>query len=93
MVVAISKFTVGASEANLLQVRFRHRSHRVDAHPGFIDLQVMRSSESEPTFLLVTRWISRDALREYLRSEDFRSVHANSKAETAEFVIYEVVAN
>jgi heme oxygenase (mycobilin-producing) len=94
MVVAISSFTVNNEEAQALAARFHRRSRRVDGHEGFLGLEVLsRATRQGTVFLLLTRWTSREALRNYLTSEDFRSVHAESAEQDADFAMYEVVTN
>jgi heme-degrading monooxygenase HmoA len=91
MIVAISRFKVGAAEADRLAARFRSRPRLVDLHEGFLGLEVLRSIGREPTFMLVTRWTDREALQRYMRSADFRAVHQNNEEDGAEFAICEVV--
>jgi heme oxygenase (mycobilin-producing) len=94
MVVAISSFTVNNEEARALAARFSRRSRKVDGHAGFLGLEVLsRVTRQGTTFLLATRWTSREALRAYLTSKDFRSVHAESAEQDADFAVYEVVTN
>lgn len=94
MIVAISSFAISNEKADELASRFRRRSRKVDAHTGFLDLEVLsRVSRGETGFLLVTRWTSHEALRAYLRSGDFRAVHRESVEQDADFAVYEVVSN
>jgi heme oxygenase (mycobilin-producing) len=91
MIVTINRFRAPAEQARQLEEAFRERSRRVDGHEGFLGLEVLRSFEPEPEFLLVTRWRDRDALRAYLQSEDFKAVKAASARQDATFGMYEVV--
>ena len=91
MIVTINRFRASAEEARQLEGAFRERSRRVDGHEGFLGLEVLRSFEPEPEFLLVTRWRDRDALRAYLQSEDFKAVKSASARQDATFSLYEVV--
>ncbi|MGO9056151.1 MAG: antibiotic biosynthesis monooxygenase family protein [Candidatus Binataceae bacterium] len=94
MVVAISNFIVNNEEAQELAARFSRRSRKVDEHAGFLGLEVLsRVTRRGTSFLLVTRWTSRDALRAYLTSEDFKAVHQESIEQNADFAVYEVVTN
>jgi heme-degrading monooxygenase HmoA len=92
MIVAISRFRLSREEADRIQGRFQDRSRRVDTHVGFLGLEVLRSPGEQPEFLLVTRWESREALKGYLKSEDFRRVQSLGGSLDAEFTWYEVVA-
>lgn len=94
MVVAISNFIVNNEEALELAARFCRRSRKVDEHAGFLGLEVLtRVTHRGTSFLLVTRWTGREALRAYLTSEDFRAVHQESVEQNAEFAVYEVVTD
>jgi len=91
MIVTINRFRAPAEQSRQLEESFRERSRRVDGHEGFLGLEVLRSFERQPEFLLVTRWKDRDALRAYLQSPDFQVAKAASVAEDATFAMYEVV--
>jgi heme oxygenase (mycobilin-producing) len=91
MIVAVSRFKAGAVEAARLEARFRSRPRLVDAHHGFLGLEVLRTIGREPTFMLVTRWADRAALKRYMRSPDFRAVHQGNEEDGADFSICEVV--
>lgn len=94
MIVAISNFTVTNEAAELIAARFSQRSRKVDRHRGFLGLDVLSKTTARgTTFMLLTRWIDRAALRAYLTSDDFRTVHEESVEHQADFAIYEVVAN
>ncbi|MGA7761633.1 MAG: antibiotic biosynthesis monooxygenase [Candidatus Binataceae bacterium] len=91
MIVAVSRFKVGAVEAARLEARFRSRPRLVDVHDGFLGLEVLRTIGREPIFMLVTRWTDRAALKRYMRSPDFRAVHQGNEEDGADFSICEVV--
>lgn len=91
MIVAISRFRPPPGQAEGLVARFRERSRLVDAHAGFLGLEVLRTFERQPEFLLVTRWRDRECLRAYLQSPDFQVAKAASVADDATFTMYEVV--
>ncbi len=94
MVVAISNFTVANEQAQSIAARFCQRSGKVDQHGGFLGLEVLsRATGRGTTFMLMTRWTSREALRAYLKSADFRAVHQDSSEQAADFAVYEVVTN
>jgi heme-degrading monooxygenase HmoA len=93
MIVAISRFRPPPADAARLVEQFQARTRAVDGHPGFLGLEVLRSFEPTPEFLLITRWADREALRAYMKSEDFRTVKAQSSAQDASFAMYELVAS
>jgi heme oxygenase (mycobilin-producing) len=92
MVVAVSRFKVGPEDKDGLAARFAARSHLVDGHEGFLGLEVLCSRGTTPEFLLITRWASREHLSAYLKSQDFRRVHAGNEEDGADFHLYDVVA-
>ena len=49
MIVAVSRFKVAAADAVRLEARFRSRPRLVDAHDGFLGLEVLRTIGREPT--------------------------------------------
>jgi heme-degrading monooxygenase HmoA len=91
MIVAVSRFKVEAAEVLRIEARFRSRPCLVDLHDGFLGLEVLRTVGHKPTFMLVTRWTDREALRRYMRSPDFRAVHRGNEEDGADFAICEVV--
>jgi heme oxygenase (mycobilin-producing) len=91
MILAVSRFTVSQRQARELEARFIVRPRLVDAHDGFRGLEVLKSGAERVTFMLITRWDSREQLKAYLQSEDFIRVHKGSAEEAAEFRIYELV--
>jgi heme-degrading monooxygenase HmoA len=91
MIVAISRFHPPSDQAEQLVARFQERSRLVDQHAGFLGLEVLRSFERQPEFLLVTRWKDKESMRAYLQSPDFQVAKAASVAEDATFAMYEVV--
>jgi heme-degrading monooxygenase HmoA len=91
MIVAISRFRPPSDQAERLVARFQERSRLVDQHTGFLGLEVLRSFERQPEFLLVTRWRDKDSLRAYLQSPDFLVAKAASVADDSTFAMYEVV--
>jgi heme-degrading monooxygenase HmoA len=94
MIVAISRFRPPADQAEALTARFRERMHRVDGHAGFLGIQVLKSFERQPEFLLMTRWKDRESLKAYLQSADFQAAKAASaEQEGATFSMYEVVTD
>jgi heme oxygenase (mycobilin-producing) len=91
-VVAISRFTVSRTAAREIEARFVSRPRLVDQHQGFLGCEVLKSGADPVTFLLITRWASRAKLKAYLKSADFRSVHASAEEADADFKLYELVA-
>jgi heme-degrading monooxygenase HmoA len=90
--VAISRFTVARAAAPYIEARFARRPRLVDRHPGFLGCEVLKTGRDPVTFVLITRWESRAHLKAYLRSQDFRAVHAGNEESGADFGVYDLVA-
>lgn len=76
MFVSHSEIDVGAGGAEALERAFRARARKVDGHPGFLGLELLRDVGGRGRYLLVTRWASREHFRAYLKSADFKLAHA-----------------
>lgn len=101
MYVSMSRLRVPVERAGQLVAAFRDRVGLVDAHDGFVDLQVWQSDRDESELIMVSRWRDRAAFTAYMRSADHRVSHdridpqlqAAIKLERLEHLhTYEVVA-
>ena len=101
MYVSMSRLRVPAEQADRLVTAFRARVGLVDAHDGFVDLQVWQSDRDEGELIMVSRWRDREAFKTYMRSAEHRVSHdridpdlqAAIKLERLEHLhTYEVVA-
>ena len=75
MYVSVSRLRVEPDRCDELVAAFRRRAGLVDAHTGFVDLQVWRSDRDPGEVLMVTRWRDREAFKAYMRSSDHRISH------------------
>ena len=71
----MSRLRVEPDRSDELVAAFRSRAGLVEAHDGFIDLQVWRSDKDAAEVLMVSRWRDRDAFKAYMRSADHRVSH------------------
>ena len=80
---------------------FRNRLGAVDAHDGFVDLQVWQSDRDEGELIMVNRWHDREAFKAYMKSHDHRVSHGRVPDDLQEAIklealehlhTYEVVA-
>ena len=81
MFVFISHLTVPEADRPQLERHFRERSGLVDGFPGFLYLQLMRPQAGEATHTFLTAWESREAFREYMRSQEHAASHAREPGE------------
>ena len=75
MYVSLSRLRVDRARSDELVAAFQRRAGRVEAHAGFVDLQVWRSDRDPGEVLMVSRWRDRDAFKAYMKSHDHRVSH------------------
>ena len=73
--VVFSELSAPDGGAEALEQAFQGRLGAVDAHPGFIDLQVWRDTRAAGRFVMVSWWQSRADYLAYMRSADHRRSH------------------
>lgn len=75
MYISMSRLRVEVDRSDELVAAFRQRAGLVEAHEGFVDLQVWRSDRDPTEVLMVSRWRDKDAFRRYMKSNDHRASH------------------
>jgi heme-degrading monooxygenase HmoA len=93
MIVVMNRITVAEGREQDFEKTFVERDRAVDQTTGFIDLQVLRPSQGR-TYVVMTRWNSREAFEAWTQSEAFLSAHRKQSPGLAEsrpvLEIYEV---
>lgn len=74
--VAISEIAVDVEGAPALEAAFRARLGLVDDWPGFLGLEVLRHRRRPGTYLMISRWTSKDTFQAYMRSSEHDRSHA-----------------
>ena len=74
MIIVMNRIPVARGREQDFEKTFTERDRAVDCMPGFIDLQVLRPTEGN-IYIVLTRWKSREAFREWIESEAFISAH------------------
>lgn len=74
MIVVMNRIPVAEGREQDFEQTFMERDRAVDQMPGFIDMQVLRPTEGR-TYVVLTRWMSRDAFQQWTQSEAFISAH------------------
>ena len=96
MVVVMNRIPVAEGRESEFEQTFAARDRAVDQMPGFVDLQVLRPSEGR-TYVVMTRWRSREAFEAWTKSEAFINAHRKQSpglaAERPTLEIYEVLAD
>ena len=73
--VAISEIAVPVEGAAALEASFRTRLGAVDHWPGFLGLEVLRHRRRPGSYLMISRWSTKQAFNDYMRSADHRASH------------------
>ena len=93
MIVVMNRITVAEGREQDFEKTFMERDRAVDRMPGFVDMQVLRPAEGR-TYVVLTRWKSRESFRQWTESEAFISAHRKQSpglaAERPVLEIYEV---
>ena len=93
MIVVMNRITVDEGREQDFEQTFVERDRAVDQTIGFIDLQVLRPAEGH-TYIVMTRWTSREAFNTWTTSEAFLAAHRKRSPSLAEtrpvLEIYEV---
>ena len=95
MVIIMNRIPVARGREQDFEKTFAERDRVVDRMPGFIDMQVLRPCEGN-TYIVLTRWKSIEAFKDWTQSEAFISAHRKQTPGLAEnrptLEVYEVFA-
>ncbi len=80
MIAIFNSLPVKEGMAEQVVERFANKGGHVQDFPGFVSMEVLRSSEGDEV-LVITRWENRAAFDAWVRSEEFSSVHGRSGGE------------
>jgi heme-degrading monooxygenase HmoA len=83
MVIVMNRITVEEGRELDFEKTFTERDRAVDLMPGFLGLQVLRPAEGR-TYVVMTRWKSREAFDDWTQSEAFISAHRKQSPGLAE---------
>ncbi|MEQ8425686.1 MAG: antibiotic biosynthesis monooxygenase [Cyclobacteriaceae bacterium] len=104
--VAINYIQCDEGYANRFEQLFATRAHAIDRLPGFIDMQVLKPSNLQDEYLIVSHWKSESDFKAWTKSPEFIEGHkrgfedirlAKEKGEkppmSSSFKTYQVIAN
>jgi heme-degrading monooxygenase HmoA len=80
MFVGLSRFKVASGHEEEIAQAFRQRPGLVDQAPGFIRMEVMRSTVDAAEFWLFTWWDDEGSFETWHRSHAFKDAHAHMPA-------------
>jgi heme oxygenase (mycobilin-producing) len=76
--VAVNVLTVPEGAGATLEQRFARRAGSVERAPGFEHFELLRPLEGTDSYLVYTRWSSREAFEEWTRSQSFAAGHGQA---------------
>jgi len=78
--VAINVLTVPDAGGPLLEQRFAGRAGAVEKAPGFEQFELLRPLEGTDSYLVYTRWRSREDFEAWTSSQSFAGGHAQASS-------------
>ncbi len=75
MYISMSRLRLPEALVPELLDAFGHRAGLVDSANGFLDLEVWHSDRDAGEVIMVSRWLSREAFKQYMRSADHAVSH------------------
>ncbi len=76
--VAVNVLTVPEGAGATLEQRFARRAGSVEKAPGFEHFELLRPLEGTESYLVYTRWASREAFEEWTGSQSFNAGHGQA---------------
>jgi heme-degrading monooxygenase HmoA len=73
--VSRSEIKVPREEMAALERAFHDRARLVDAHAGFLGLELLKDVRDNGRYVLLTRWRTRTNFTAYMKSGDHRRAH------------------
>jgi heme-degrading monooxygenase HmoA len=82
--VAINVLTVPDDAGSVLEERFARRAGSVEQAPGFERFELLRPLEGTESYLVYTRWRSREDFDAWTTSQSFGRGHAQASERTSD---------
>lgn len=80
-VVKINAIEVPEGAGEELEARFASRAGAVEGQPGFRRFELLRPTEGESRYFVVTWWDDEESFQAWLSSRDFAAGHAQASAQ------------
>lgn len=80
-VVKINAITVPEGSGAELEQRFAARKHAVDGSPGFLGFELLRPTQGETRYFVITRWESEADFVAWRDSRSNANAHATPEGE------------
>lgn len=78
MVVSLFRVKVPAEAVTPFERSWQQRAGKVDAMPGFRGLEVLRSGDTPGSYIVLTRWETREDFDRWAESPEFIAGHART---------------
>jgi heme-degrading monooxygenase HmoA len=79
MIAIFNRLPVKEGAAGHVIERFAQSRGHVQASPGFVSMEVLRS-EGADEVLVITRWRDKDAFNSWVHSEEFKKAHGRGNS-------------
>jgi heme-degrading monooxygenase HmoA len=76
--VAVNVLTVPEGAGSTLEQRFARRAGSVERAAGFEHFELLRPLQGTDSYLVYTRWATREAFEEWTRSQSFAAGHGQA---------------
>ena len=75
--VVANRVPVNPEWTEQFEERFRNRVGQIDQQPGFVSMQILRPSDEDSPYVVLTTWKDQAAFEAWVGSPDFRLAHQN----------------
>ena len=80
MFVVMNRFPVNPEYAEQFEARLRNRPRQVDQEQGFIQVQLLRPSQPDGAYIVLTVWESKAAFEAWANAGTFTEQHAGPES-------------
>ena len=77
MYIVANRVPVAPEWAERFEERFRNRAGQIDKVAGFVSMQILRPSDKDSPYVVLTAWQDKTAFDGWVGSSDFRLAHQN----------------
>lgn len=77
MYVVANRVFVKPDWADEFETRFRERAGQIECQAGFVRMEILKPTDDESPYIVLTTWEDQSAFSAWVGSEDFRAAHRN----------------
>lgn len=78
MIVTCNRLFVNPEHKDAFEARFRDRASLVETMPGFVSFHLLRPTQDDAPYVVMTFWESHAHFTAWTESESFKEGHARS---------------